>query len=36
VPQAINAWNQSHAKIEMAYIVYQLPSAPPAPLKMNP
>ena len=33
-PQVINACNQCHAKVEMAYIVYQLPSAPPAPLKM--
>lgn len=34
-PQAINACNQCHVKTEHAYVVYQLPSAPPAPLKMT-
>ena len=35
MPQVINACNQCHAKVEMSYIVYRLPSAPPAPLKMT-
>jgi len=35
MPQVVNACNQCHVKIEMAYIVYQMPSAPPAPLKMT-
>jgi hypothetical protein len=35
VPQVVNACNQCHAKVEMAYIVYRMPSAPPAPLKMS-
>jgi hypothetical protein len=35
MPQVINACNQCHAKVEMSYIVYQLPSAPPAPLRMS-
>jgi hypothetical protein len=35
MPQVINACNQCHAKVQMAYIQYQLPSAPPAPLKMT-
>ncbi len=35
MPQVISACNQCHAKVEMAYIVYRLPSAPPAPLKMS-
>jgi len=34
-PQVVNACNQCHAKVQMAYIVYQLPAAPPAPLKMS-
>lgn len=34
-PQVVNACNQCHAKVQMAYIVYQLPSSPPAPLKMT-
>ena len=33
--QVVNACNQCHAKVQMAYIVYQIPSAPPAPLKMS-
>jgi hypothetical protein len=34
-PQVVNACNQCHAKVKMAYIVYQLPPSPPAPLKMT-
>ena len=34
-PQVVNACNQCHSKVQMAYIVYQLPAAPPAPLKMS-
>jgi hypothetical protein len=34
-PQVVNACNQCHAKVQMPYIVYQVPSAPPAPLKMS-
>lgn len=36
VPQAVNACNQCHVKSEVAFIHYQLPPAPPAPLKMTP
>ncbi len=35
VPQVINACNQCHVKTEKPYIVYQLPAAPAAPLKMT-
>lgn len=35
MPQVVNACNQCHVKVEMAYIVYQVPSTPPAPLKMT-
>lgn len=35
MPQVVNACNQCHVKVGMAYIVYQVPSAPPAPLKMS-
>jgi hypothetical protein len=35
MPQAVNACNQCHVKLEFPYIVYQIPSAPPAPLKMT-
>jgi hypothetical protein len=34
-PQVINACNQCHVGVGMGYIVYQLPSSPPAPLKMS-
>jgi hypothetical protein len=34
-PQVVNACNSCHAGVQMAYIVYQLPAAPPAPLKMS-
>jgi hypothetical protein len=34
-PQVINACNQCHVKTEHAYVVYQLPSGPTAPLKMT-
>ena len=34
-PQVINACNQFHSKVQMAYIVYQLPAGPVAPLKMS-
>lgn len=34
-PQVINACNQCHVKSEKPFVVYQLPSAPLAPLKMT-
>ncbi|HYM90820.1 MAG TPA: hypothetical protein VEW91_04200, partial [bacterium] len=36
VPSAVNACNQCHVKVDFAFIKYQIPSAPPAPLKMTP
>jgi hypothetical protein len=35
VPQVINSCNGCHAMTGFPFIVYQLPSAPPAPLKMS-
>ncbi len=34
-PQVINACNQCHVKTQHAYVVYQLPPTPPAPLKTS-
>jgi hypothetical protein len=34
-PQVVRACNTCHVKVDFAFIQYQLPSAPPAPLKMT-